>query len=97
MPVTLNFPEQEESEKPVITTSKQLGDLVRRRRRESGLTQRELALSANVGERFIVDLENGKPTCQLGLALRVAQFAGVKLEDVSRPASEDEYDLPELA
>ena len=43
-------------------------------------TQRDLALAVNVGERFIVDLESGKPTCQLGKALAVAKGVGIRLD-----------------
>ena len=32
-------------------------------------------------ERFVVDLEAGKPTCQLGKALAVARAVGIELVD----------------
>lgn len=48
------------------------GQLVRRTRKAAGLRQEDLALLANVGRRFIIDLEAGKPTCELGRALQVA-------------------------
>jgi DNA-binding XRE family transcriptional regulator len=48
-------------------------------RRALGLTQRQLALAINSGERFIVDLEAGKPTAQLGKALRAARAVGLNL------------------
>lgn len=57
--------------------------MVARGRKALGITQRELALAINAGERFIVDLEAGKPTAQLGKALAAARAAGVRLEDVS--------------
>jgi hypothetical protein len=41
---------------------------VRERGRALGLRQRAPALLAQVGKRFIVDLEAGNPTCQLGTA-----------------------------
>jgi DNA-binding XRE family transcriptional regulator len=53
------------------------------RRRELGLSQQDLALTIDSGERFIVDLEKGKPTCQLDKALRAAAALGIRLEDVS--------------
>lgn len=40
-------------------------------RRALGMTQRDLALVINTGERFVVDLEAGKATSQLGKALAV--------------------------
>ena len=33
---------------------------------------------------FIVDLEGGKPTAQLGKALSAARAVGIKLEDIGR-------------
>ncbi|MBK8200458.1 MAG: DNA-binding protein [Alphaproteobacteria bacterium HGW-Alphaproteobacteria-18] len=67
----------------MITTAKEFGQLVATARKALGITQRELALAVNVGERFIVELEAGKPTAQLGKALAAARAAGVRLEDVS--------------
>lgn len=67
----------------MIKTAKEFGQLVARARKALGITQRELALAINVGERFIVELEAGKPTAQLGKALAAARAAGVRLEDVS--------------
>jgi y4mF family transcriptional regulator len=57
------------------------GRLVARARKALGLTQRDLALAINTGERFIVDLEAGKPTAQLGKALAAAHAVGIRLVD----------------
>ena len=43
-----------------ITDTRSLGELIRTRRTALGLRQPDLALTANVGIRFIVDIENGK-------------------------------------
>lgn len=69
----------------MIETPQQFGALIRRRRIALDLTQEELALTVNVGPRFIVELEAGKPTCQLGKALAVARAVGVKLTDAADP------------
>jgi len=58
----------------------QFGKLVRRVRKSQGLTQQEIALTANTAPRFISDLENGKPTCQIGKALHVARCLGIQVE-----------------
>lgn len=52
--------------------------LIRQTRRDAGLRQEDLALLANVGRRFIIDLEAGKPTCEMGKALSVAAVLGVQ-------------------
>lgn len=44
------------------------------------LTQPELALTSGTGLRFIVDLENGKPTCQIGKALQVLNALGISVQ-----------------
>ena len=44
------------------------------------MTQRDLALVIDAGERFVVDLEAGKATCQLGKALAAARAVGWKIE-----------------
>jgi y4mF family transcriptional regulator len=67
----------------MISTSQEFGARVARGRRALGLTQRDLALAIGVGERFIVDLEAGKPTAQLGKALAAAKAVGVRLVDAA--------------
>ncbi len=66
----------------MISTSLEFGQSLARARRSLGLTQRDLALAIGVGERFIVDLESGKPTAQLGKALAAAKAAGMRLVDL---------------
>lgn len=61
-------------------TTAQIGAAVRAARQAKGLQQRELALAAGTGRRFIVDLERGKATAQVGEMLRVLQALGLELE-----------------
>lgn len=63
----------------LIRTPAQLGDALRRARKQLGLTQPRLALAAGVGVRFIVDLEAGKPTVRLEQVLRVIDALGGEL------------------
>ena len=63
----------------VIEDALQFGTAVASARKALGLTQRELALAINSGERFIVELEAGKPTAQLGKALAAARAVGLRL------------------
>ena len=64
--------------RPPLTPA-DLGTLVRATRRAQGLRQDELAGPSGVGVRFIVDLEAGKPTLQLGKALKVLAALGCEL------------------
>jgi y4mF family transcriptional regulator len=67
-------------------TPEDLGRLVKKERKALGLTQAELALTSGTGMRFISDLENGKPTCQIGKTLTVLKTLGVRLT-MSSPRS----------
>ena len=60
-------------------TPEELGKMVKKHRKAMGLTQAELALTSGTGMRFISDLENGKPTCQLGKTLTVLRTLGLRL------------------
>lgn len=64
----------------IIKNSQDLGALVQKTRKIQGLTQTALAATAGVGVRFIVDLEKGKPTCQLEKTLRVLYMLGIQLQ-----------------
>jgi len=71
--------------KHMIDNANQFGAAVASARKALGLTQRELALAINSGERFIVDLEAGKPTAQLGKALAAAKAVGLQLTATGNP------------
>jgi y4mF family transcriptional regulator len=60
-------------------TSQQIGQLIRDTRKKLGVTQKDLALTSGTGLRFVIDLERGKETCEIGKALRVLQTLGIKL------------------
>ncbi|WP_374449155.1 helix-turn-helix domain-containing protein [Stella sp.] len=62
-----------------IENARQFGAAVAAARKALGLTQRELALAIASGERFIVELEAGKPTAQPGKALAAAHAVGLRL------------------
>ena len=60
-------------------TPEELGRIVKKERKAMGLTQADLALTSGTGMRFISDLENGKPTCQIGKTLTVLRTLGLRL------------------
>ena len=43
------------------------------------ITRKDLAMASGTGLRFIVDLEKGKPTCQIGKIIQVPRALGVKI------------------
>lgn len=55
----------------------EFGQLIKDARRSQGLTQTQLAAATEVGLRFIVELEHGKPSCELNKALKVAGRLGI--------------------
>ena len=59
-------------------TSENIGESIKMTRKSNGVTQTDLAMASRTGLRFIVDLENGKPTCELGKTLMVLQTCGIK-------------------
>ena len=63
-------------------TVEEIGSRVRESRRRQGLTQPSLAMVAGTGLRFIVDLEAGKATCQIGKVLQVLEALGIRLSVV---------------
>lgn len=62
-----------------IKSSKDLGDIVRAFRTAQNLTQADILGLANTGNRFIVELENGKPTVQLQKVLDVLDVLGLEI------------------
>jgi y4mF family transcriptional regulator len=60
-------------------TVQKIGQFVRESRKRLGVTQRDLALTSGTGLRFVIDLEKGKETCQIGKALTVLQTLGIKI------------------
>ena len=66
-------------------SSKQIGKLIRQTRKNLAVTQRELALTSGTGVRFIIDLEKGKPTCEIGKALKIINTLGINMTLTSPP------------
>lgn len=58
--------------------SKQIGKIIKDTRKKLGVTQRDLAFTSGTGLRFIIELEQGKPTCQLEKVLTVLRTLGLK-------------------
>ena len=62
-----------------------IGEFVRRRRKEAGLTQIELAAKAGVGLRFIRDLEQGKQSLRTDTINKVLALFGKCVGPVDMP------------
>ncbi|MCQ1571646.1 helix-turn-helix domain-containing protein [Neorhizobium galegae] len=66
----------------MFRSARDFGAAVREKRKRLGWTQTELASRSGTGERFIVELESGKPSCQLEKALIVARTVGIEIGDL---------------
>ena len=60
-----------------VRTARELGAAVRAARREQGLTQAELAGRIGATRAWVGAFESGKPTAELGLALRAIDALGL--------------------
>lgn len=62
-----------------MNTMKEVGAFVAKTRKEQGVSQLELSQAADVGRRFVVELEDGKETLQAGKLLKVMSVLGIDL------------------
>jgi HTH-type transcriptional regulator / antitoxin HipB len=56
-----------------------VGKMIRETRKKLRVTQKALALTSGTGLRFIIELEKGKETCEIGKVLTVLQTLGIKV------------------
>jgi HTH-type transcriptional regulator/antitoxin HipB len=73
-----------------LTNAIEFGELIRAARKKIKLTQTGLAAACGIGERFIRELEKGKPSCQIEKALWVAQMLGIKFEAKLPPTIDED-------
>lgn len=62
-----------------VSDTKSLGELLRSQRKALGLTQLDIAGVGNSGNRFIVELEAGKPTVQFQKTLDTLNLLGLEM------------------
>ena len=62
-----------------LATTEAFGQRIRDRRQHLGSSQSALADVVGVNRRVIGELERGKPSVQLNIALRVAEVVGLDL------------------
>ncbi|HEX6766763.1 MAG TPA: hypothetical protein VF103_14815 [Polyangiaceae bacterium] len=63
----------------LLLTPRDFGAIVRGARKSAGLTLVECAGANGVGVRFLSELERGKETAEIGLALRIARSLGIEI------------------
>jgi HTH-type transcriptional regulator / antitoxin HipB len=85
-----------------VTTSRELGSLVRQRRHDLRLTQQQLADRAGVGRPWLVAVEAGHPRAEVGKLFALLAELGLDLDlsagdaPVQRDSAPEVVDLDEL-
>ena len=74
--------------KTELTNASQLAEIVRRERKRQKVSQIRLSQLANVGIRFVRDLEDGKETVRLDKVLAVLETLGIAVE-LSSPGDDE--------
>lgn len=60
-----------------ISDTAQLGKLIKQKRKEQGLNQKDFADAAGVGNRIVSEIERGKETAEVGKVLLLLKYAGL--------------------
>lgn len=63
----------------LVKTSEDLGKLIRKKRKDQGLTQSQVAEHCGLNLRFISEVERGKPTAEIGKVLFLLDVLGIDL------------------
>src|SRR5260370_7900983 len=79
-------------EQRALGTASAFGSMIRGRRKALKMRQDQLALATGVGRRFLIELEAGKPSCQLGRSLPVPEPLRFPAADI--PACSDSSPTP---
>jgi y4mF family transcriptional regulator len=79
-----------------LNSTRDLGLHVRDIRRRLGLTQAQLAESAQVSRRWLSDLEAGKATAEVGLVFKVLHALGLALDVSPVEFGPGDVDLDEV-
>jgi HTH-type transcriptional regulator/antitoxin HipB len=73
----------------LIRSYKDIGALIRFKRKEQGLNQKTLAQKVGVSRQWLIEVEKGKPRAEVGLVLRVLDVLGVSLTTAGSAGTED--------
>lgn len=73
-----------------IKFPQELAQLVREQRKRQGLSQQRLAELVGVSRQWIIALEQGKPTAELGLVLQTLSAIGLRVDVRDRSDSGDD-------
>ena len=80
----------------IARTARDLGAAVRDARLRRGWTQAELATQIDASRQWVIALERGKATAELGTALRAVAALGLVADLVEAPGTDAVVDLERL-
>jgi len=80
----------------IVRTARDLGAAVRDARRHRGWSQADLANRVGSSRQWVNAFEQGKPTAEVGLALRVLAALGLAADVVDAPPTAGHVDLDDL-
>ena len=80
----------------IVRSARDLGAAVRDARLRQGWTQAELAERIDASRQWVISLERGKASAELGTALRAVAALGMVANLVSEPAGDTGIDLDRL-
>lgn len=64
----------------IIKNTSDLAGIISAERKKQGLTQMELAGVCNVSVRFLISVEKGKETAQIGKVIHIINMLGLKID-----------------
>ncbi|OGR27630.1 MAG: hypothetical protein A2277_13190 [Desulfobacterales bacterium RIFOXYA12_FULL_46_15] len=67
-----------------MNSPEELGQYILKERKNLGLTQKEISEFTDVGRKFILELEKGKTTAQIGKIFEVLKGLGLELHLMKR-------------
>lgn len=67
-----------------ITSSKTLGQVLRKYRKERGLTQTDVGKKFNLTQKMVSNIESGSPGVQLGTLFKLMSALGLEMHLQSR-------------
>lgn len=74
----------------VLVTMETISEFLKRKRKETGLTQEEFALRSGLGLRFVRELEQGKKSCRTDKVNQALEMFGCCLGVVRIERAENE-------
>lgn len=77
-----------------IRTPADLGAIIRERRKQLGLDQATLAQKIGVNRKWVIGIERGRASAELGLVLRALDALGIPLNSGTPPKTRKAATIP---